>query len=238
MQDAGVDDLPSMSPWRTVTRWLLVLCVGVFVLDMILSTAGVYRTLSQSDGTPIITRGADGVAKRIAYPLLASYGYFSIDTAIVGKQVWRFFTYQFCHANITHILVNMMALLLAGPIVEERLGRAKYLGFYLVCGAAGPVGHMLLSHFGVLSMNHFTPLVGASASIYGVMVASARIAPNEMVMLALPPIDVKLKTLVLVLVGLSAVAVLWHWDNAGGHAAHLGGAFAGWWLARRMVDRH
>jgi membrane associated rhomboid family serine protease len=88
----------------------------------------------------------------------------------------------------------------------------------------------------VLNLNLFTPLVGASASIYGVMVAAAMIAPRAMVELLLPPIDVKLRTLVIFLVGLSLMAVALHWSNAGGHAAHLGGVLIGWLLMRHYTS--
>jgi hypothetical protein len=56
-----------------------------------------------------------------------------------------------------------------------------------------------------------------------------------MVMLAFPPIDVEMRKLVMVLIGLSLAAVLFHWQNAGGHAGHLGGAVMGWILIRRAM---
>ena len=211
----------AINPWRTVTRWLIVLNVAVFVLD--------YFIIRRSIALRI--EGHEVVAE----PVLAFYGHFSVFFALYEHQFWRFFTYQFCHANLNHILLNMMGLLVAGPLVEDRMGRWRYLLFYLLCGAAGPVAHIGLSQIGFLQMNVFTPLVGASASIYGVMVAAARIAPDEMVMLAFPPIDLKLKWFVLILVGLSAAAVVWNWNNSGGHAAHLGGAVVGFALAGVMV---
>jgi membrane associated rhomboid family serine protease len=163
------------------------------------------------------------------------YGHFSFGLAIGKLELWRFISYQFCHANLTHILVNMMGLLLAGPIVEETLGKRKFLTFYLVCGAAGPVAHLIFGLLGILSVQPFTPLIGASASIYGILLVAAMIAPDEEVMLAFPPIDVKLKWVALAMVGLSAAAVIWNWENAGGHAAHIGGAVMGYLMARRLL---
>lgn len=211
-----------VNPWRTVTRWLLILNIAIFVIDYFVIRQA--RTLV-IDGSPLF----------VPQPLLAYFGHFSVYFVFQKFELWRFFTYQFVHANLEHIVVNMLGLLLAGPLVEERLGRVRYLVFYLLCGACGPIAHLVLSFLGLTPVGLFTPLVGASASIYGVLVAAARIAPNEIVMLAFPPIDVRLKTLVWVLVGLSAVAVLWNFSNAGGHAAHLGGAVMGWYLAYRMI---
>lgn len=222
-------------PWRSVTRWLIVINVSVFVIDLLLLWAGQMRPMRTHDGLFIPSHvNPDGSVAVAGQPVLASLGYFSVDMAIRGVQVWRFVTYQFVHANIEHIVLNMLALLLAGPIVEQRMGRGRYLLFYLVCGTAGPAAHIALSLMGVMSLNAYTPLVGASASIYGVLMAAAAIAPDEVVELAIPPIDLKLRTFALLMVALSLFAVTLRWQNAGGHAAHLGGALAGWFLSRHF----
>lgn len=232
-----VDDgyVPRVNPWHTVTRWLLVLNVAVFVLDWFVIRRAV--PLRTSGGEYIPSVDAAGNIVPSVFPLLASFGYFSFDRALNAIELWRFISYQFCHANIEHIVVNIMGLLLAGPIVEERLGRVRYLVFYLLCGVAGPIAHLVFGLLGIMSVNIYTPLVGASASIYGVLIAAAMIAPDEEVMLLIPPIDLKLRTVALIMIGLSAVAVLWNWQNAGGHAAHIGGAVMGWVLAKRLLPR-
>ena len=221
-------------PWRTITRWLIVLNVTVFLIDLGLGWAGHVRAMTRSNGE-VIFRAVDSThVAAIGQLPLNSVGYFSVDKAILGGQVWRFVTYQFVHANIEHIVLNMLGLLLAGPIVEARMGRGRYLLFYLVCGTAGPAAHIALSKLGVMSLDIYTPLVGASASIYGVLMAAAAIAPDEIVELAIPPIDLRLRTFALLMVALSLFAVTWRWNNAGGHAAHLGGALVGWFLSRHF----
>ena len=214
---------PRYRPWHTVTRWLIVVNILVFVLDWFVIRKG-------------LTLYYNGQAVLPAQPELQYYGHFSVFFAIVHHQFWRFITYQFVHANIEHILLNMFGLLMVGPLVENRMGKWHFLGFYLACGCAGPAMHILLSQLNLAQLNYFTPLIGASASIYGVLVAAARIAPNDEIMLAFPPIDMKLKNFVLVMILLSVVAVGWRWQNAGGHAAHLGGAVAGWFLSRRFAQ--
>jgi membrane associated rhomboid family serine protease len=212
-----------LDAWYTVTRWLLVINVAVYVLDYVVIRR--YYTI-EAQGHPLIE----------PLPVLSFFGHFSFYFGIMKLQLWRFITYQFCHANLMHLVVNMMALLLAGPIVEERLGRLRFLGFYLLCGVAGPIAHIVLSHLHLMSTLHpLTPLVGASASIYGLLIAAAKIAPREMVMLAIPPIDIELRKLVWILLGLSLAAVILQGENAGGHAAHLGGAVMGWLLMRHAT---
>jgi len=85
----------------------------------------------------------------------------------------------------------------------------------------------------VLHVSADAPLVGASAGIFGVLIAGARIAPDTTVMLIFPPIPMRLKTLALVFLGIAVLTVFEHGFNAGGEAAHLGGAAVGAGLIAR-----
>jgi hypothetical protein len=76
-------------------------------------------------------------------------------------------------------------------------------------------------------------LVGASAGIFGILLAAARIAPDTQVMLLFPPIPIQLRTLAWIFVGIAVYTVLTAGNNAGGQAAHLGGAALGYVLIRR-----
>jgi membrane associated rhomboid family serine protease len=187
----------------SVATWLIVINVAVFVLD--------------------------GLTGR----QLTLFGYFSASTAIYGLQVWRFITFQFLHASISHIFFNMLSLYFFGPMVESYLGRRRFLAFYLLCGAAGAGMYLVLWQLGFLQYGASTPLVGASAGIFGVLIAGATIAPDARVMLLFPPIPMRLKVLAWVLLGIAAFTVLTAGPNAGGQAAHLGGAALGALLIRR-----
>ena len=158
---------------------------------------------------------------------LGDWGYFSAETAIHGLQLWRFLTFQFLHANLSHILFNMLALYFFGPLVEDYLGPRKYLAFYLLCGAAGAGLYLVFWSLGILNVSAATPLVGASAGIFGVLIAAARVAPNTTVMLLFPPIPMRLKVFAWVMLGIALVTVLQQGGNAGGQVAHLGGAGLG-----------
>lgn len=72
-------------------------------------------------------------------------------------------TYMFLHAGPAHLVFNMVFLFVFGPCVEDRLGRVRYLLFYLLCGVAGAYGYAL-SEPGTPG-----PLVGASGAIAGVL---------------------------------------------------------------------
>jgi len=175
------------------------------------------------------------------YGALIEWGHFSTLTGLFGGQVWRFVTFQFLHANLMHIFFNMFGLFMLGRLVEDQLGPKKYLAFYLVCGIFGAVLYMLLNLLGwglnlnlpgLLSYNPQTPLVGASAGVFGVVMACAYIAPNARIQLLLPPIPLRMKTFAYGYVAITVVLLLANADNAGGNAAHLGGAAAGWYFIR------
>lgn len=205
----------SLSAW-SVTTWIIVLNVAVFVIDKFLP-----QLVLIENGTPIF-KG----------PFLEMWGHFSANTAIYHWQVWRFITFQFLHADIGHIFFNMLSLYYFGSMIEEYLGRARYLAFYLICGMAGAAMYLLLWRIGMLKSGEFTPLVGASAGIFGVLIGAAQVAPNATVMLMFPPIPMKLKVFALAMIGIGAFMILTGGRNAGGEAAHLGGAALGALLIR------
>ncbi|NJL31790.1 MAG: rhomboid family intramembrane serine protease, partial [Phycisphaerales bacterium] len=76
-------------------------------------------------------------------------------------------------------------------------------------------------------------LIGASGSIYGILLAAALVAPDMKVMLLFPPIPMKLRTMASVFLGIATLQVLVGSANAGGEAAHLGGALLGFLLIKQ-----
>ncbi|MBI1375759.1 MAG: rhomboid family intramembrane serine protease [Phycisphaera sp.] len=210
----------------SVTTWLLVINIAVFVIDAVLLGAGVGHNITYRfpmDGKVHELHDAIGV--------LDYWGYFSIDTLRQG-QVWRVLTFQFLHANVMHILFNMIGLFFFGPMIEYYLGSKRFLAFYLLCGMAGAVAYTGLWSAGVLVHSSATHLVGASAGIFGILIGGAVVAPNSRVLIY-GIIPMKLRTLAWLLVGVGAYTVLTRGGNAGGEAGHLGGALLGFVLINR-----
>ncbi len=173
---------------------------------------------------------------------LFAYGHFStyeVATWAGGIEFWRFLTFQFLHANIMHIFFNMLGLYMFGSMVEDHLGAKKYVAFYLTCGIFGGFLYLILNLAGqfltipgVLIGDIRTPLIGASAGVFGVIMACAKIAPNTIVQLILPPVPLKMRTMAYAYVGISFASLLFGTKNAGGEAAHMGGAIAGYFFIR------
>jgi membrane associated rhomboid family serine protease len=208
----------------SVTTWIIVINVAVFLFD---------RIFGRPDYITLLFHGQP-VAQ---FSQLAWWGHFSTATAIYHLQLWRFLTFQFLHANFGHLFFNMLALYFFGPMIESYLGPRRYLAFYLLCGMAGAVSYLLLWMFHVLVGYSWVPLIGASAGIFGVLIAAARIAPNTTVLIygILP---MRLKTMAWLLFGIAVYTVFTNGRNAGGEGAHLGGAVLGYILMAmpRLLD--
>lgn len=185
------------------------------------------------------TNEAIGVARVAVMNPAQSHGHFSTAVGFFGGEVWRLVTFQFLHANAMHLIFNMFGLWIFGGMVEQFLGRKRYAAFYLVCGIAGGVTYLLLNVLGaglglrlpgVLVDSSWTPLVGASAGVFGVIMACAFIAPDAVVLVYMLPM--KLKIMAYGYVALAAFNLLRGGANAGGDAAHIGGAIAGFFFIR------
>lgn len=143
---------------------------------------------------------------------------FAFRAGPLSESWWSAFTYMFLHAGLWHLAMNMYSLWLFGPRLEHVWGSRSFALFYLWCGLGGAVFHALFG--GLASM------VGASAAIFGVMLAYAMHWPkDEIYFFGVVPMRVATLVLMLGLVNL----FMGYAAGAGGVAyfAHLGGfAFA------------
>jgi membrane associated rhomboid family serine protease len=140
---------------------------------------------------------------------------------------WTAITYMFLHASVSHIFFNMLGLYFFGPRVEERLGSRRFLWLYFISGIAGA----LLSTF----LAPRAPVVGASAAVFGVMLAFARFWPDvRLLLFFFIPVEARIAVMLMV------VMSLWsgmHGSQTGvADFAHLGG-FLGGWLYLKWIER-
>ena len=144
-------------------------------------------------------------------------------------QPWRLITYQFLHADFAHIFFNMYGLWIFGRMVEGVLGRTRFLCMYLFSGALGGL------FFLIANASHQALCVGASGAVFGVMVAAAMVNPNARFMLLIPPIPMKLWTLVAVYCGIEVLYSVMGSRGSIAHMAHLGGALGGFLFMHRIA---
>ena len=141
---------------------------------------------------------------------------------------WQLITHAFLHANIWHLLFNMLALWFAGQIVERVMGTARFLALYMASAVAGGLAQIFLQGGNTL-------LLGASGAVCGVILAFSTMFPNAEIVLLLffvIPLKFRAKYLGWALVGSSIILLLLGFEPWIGHAAHLGGCVAGYLLAR------
>lgn len=143
--------------------------------------------------------------------------------AVADGEYWRLLTVTLVHGGILHLLFNMYALWIAGPIVERFYGSGMFLLLYLLCAAAGSVASFVFGGDG--------PSVGASGAVFGlfgVLLAVSRVhvpltdRRTRAVLAQLGPI---------VLLNLAFGFFFPNIDNA----AHIGGLVAGLWLGWLLV---
>ena len=97
-----------------------------------------------------------------------------------GHQVLSFLTFMFLHGGFFHLIGNMWFLYIFGDNIEDRLGHVRYLVFYLLCGWASGLSHL------VLNLDSNIPTIGASGAIAGVMGAYFILHPRAKILTLIP----------------------------------------------------
>lgn len=88
-------------------------------------------------------------------------------------------TYQFLHGGWVHVIFNMLFLWVFGDNIEDAMGHARFLLFFLVCGAMGALVH------GLIDTTSPIPVIGASGSISGVLGAYLMLYPRARLLVLL-----------------------------------------------------
>jgi membrane associated rhomboid family serine protease len=150
-------------------------------------------------------------------------------------------TSMFLHGGIAHIFGNMLYLAVFGDNLENVMGHARYLAFYLICGVLASCTHVAATLF--FGQNPYIPSLGASGAISGVLGGYLLLFPRNRVrvwfILGFWPFPaflcVGLWFLFQVFNGLGALG-----SDAGSgiaYAAHIGGFVAGLLLVRLFTHR-
>ncbi len=148
--------------------------------------------------------------------------------------IWQPLTYQFLHGGLMHLFMNMLWLFMFGPDVERLLGSRQFLRFYLACGALG----VLATAFPYLLTGSYSPVIGASGAVMGVLVAFAMIDPKRQFFLFPLPVPITAAWLV-ILVALFNLLALRTGDSNISVATHFGGMIAGAGLMKAIpIYRH
>ncbi len=157
--------------------------------------------------------------------------------SVFVTRPWTILTYMFMHdlTGILHILFNMLVLYWFGRLFVEYLGSDKLIALYLMGGLAGGIAYLLayntIPFFVTQSQTFSIGMVGASASVDAIVVATATLLPNyTFYLLFFGP--VKIKYIAGITIFLSFLGTIG--SNAGGNIAHLGGALMGFLYLKQL----
>jgi membrane associated rhomboid family serine protease len=153
--------------------------------------------------------------------------YFGLVPPLVLQNlyVWQLFTYQFLHGGIFHLLFNMLALWMFGCDLERRWGSHFFLRYYFVTVIGGGFLNT------IFLPNQMVPSIGASAGVYGILLAYGLIYPNRIVYFYFL-FPIKMKHFVWIIGGIALYSAITSGQSGIAHLAHLGGMVFGYLYLR------
>jgi membrane associated rhomboid family serine protease len=209
------DDNPFTQPVKPIVTWCLIAAnLAVFFYEAGAPQAGLDRVIDTFSLTPAALRG--DIPARGLLPPLATL-----------------ITYQFFHADIGHLLGNMIFLWVFGDDIERALGRSRYLAFYLLTGVIGGLV------FFAYDPHSSIELIGASGAIAGIVIAYVMLRPCAKITVLLGIIPLRISAYWVV--GLFVISQLWNLGSASksevAYWCHFGGMLAGAVLFPLMKPR-
>jgi len=152
------DDNPTSRP--PLVSWIiLALCILIFLIQATQPDRGQYEILLRYATIPALVTGEADLPEDLrSIPSWAT---------LVSST--------FLHGGWMHLGGNMLYLWIFADNVEDRMGSVRFLIFYLICGMAASLAHVLINP------DSTTPLVGASGAIAGVLAAYLLMFPRAKV---------------------------------------------------------
>lgn len=145
---------------------------------------------------------------------------------------WQLLSYAFLHGSFWHLAFNMLALVMFGAPLEYVWGPRRFLTYFIACVVGAGICQVAIGSWAVAHGAMPYQVIGASGGVFGLLLAYGMLFPNQRVMLLIPPIPMKARTLV-ILYGLFELAAGFTGFQPGvAHFAHLGGMLFGWLLIR------
>jgi len=163
----------------------------------------------------------------------------SPETVLTRGFVWQLGTYLFLHADVFHLLFNMLSVWMFGVDLERRWGTQAFLKYYAVVGIGAGASMVLVSvlPFEATLSTYYATTIGASGAVYGLLMAWGLIFPHRTILLfGVFPLTARVFVLIMGAIAFSQAV------SAGGggtvaHLAHLGGLAVGWWYLKTPVRK-
>ncbi|QZE14334.1 rhomboid family intramembrane serine protease [Halosquirtibacter laminarini] len=174
-----------------------------------------------------VIRGIDVILFLGGQPLGLIVNYLSLPDswAQLIKQPWSLFTYMFTHYGFIHLFSNLLFLYWFGRIFLQYLDQNKLIYLYIIGGLMGGILYFIAFNTLPVFANSTTLLLGASAAVFSIVVATAVYIPNyQLYLMFIGPVRIKYIAIIYVVLSTIMIAS----ENPGGNIAHLGGALCGY----------
>ena len=143
---------------------------------------------------------------------------------------WSIFTYAFFHADLWHLLGNMVILYISGSVVLNLFGKEKFIKTFVLGIVAGSLTYLVSYNIFPAFNNLKSSMIGASAGVMSVFIFLTSYNPDFKIRLLI--FDVKIIYIATVLLIIDVIQI--PSGNSGGHLAHLGGAFIGFYYQNKI----
>lgn len=188
----------------------------------------------------MIANGVIFIAQLIL-PDISSLGAVRPSAVWQEGSFWQPFTYMWLHAGFAHIAMNCFALWMFGSELAVVWGRERFFRYYMLCGVATGfiiaswpyVAILLLPGRDAVGLDTMT--LGASASVYGVILGYSLVWPDRRIMLIFPPISFRAVWLIPVLLVMSVS--MSGAESSTSYIGHLAGVLVGWLSLRHQEGR-
>ena len=159
-------------------------------------------------------------------------GSFDPYSSVQAFMPWQLASYGFLHGGFAHLAFNMLALVMFGAPLEYTWGNRRFATYYFTCVIGAGVCQLVVASWAVSQGSGAYPTIGASGGVFGLLLAYGMLFPNQRVMLLIPPIPMKARTLVIVYGAIELLLGVTGTQPTVAHFAHLGGMLFGWLLIR------
>jgi membrane associated rhomboid family serine protease len=148
-----------------------------------------------------------------------------VPQSVAQGALWQLVTYMFLHADVGHLILNLLMLAFIGSELESVWGRRRFLIFYFFCGVVAGLTYLILQ---LAFWQANVPMIGASGGIYGILLAYGLLF-GERVLLFMMLFPMKAKHFIWVLAAVEFLTGLFSGTPGAAlsSVAHLGGMAGG-----------
>ena len=149
------------------------------------------------------------------FPFIENFVLFPIQSGYF--QPYQLLSYMFLHSSVTHIVFNMIGLLVFGPNIENKFGTSKFIKIYLIMGLISGLASIIFIN---------NPVVGASGAIWGIMMLFTLFNPNELLYIYFI-IPVRAKFIIGAFFTVELCLSIMGSSDGVSHVAHVAGSLTG-----------